>query len=138
MNRGLKIIAIAASVLIAVIVISIYYGLYRKGVAGNNEMYSKSQAVMSAIDYSSLARYDNKIIYGSEVKYLLNEDGPTYELSTAKYAAVHPDDEYFSDFSQINDATGITYVDQSALFEVSTILNENEVIVGLRFKEVKE
>lgn len=134
--KGTKIIGIAASVFIAVIVIAVFYSSYRQSLSANQATFSDGLNKLTSVDYSSLERYSGKTIYGSEVKYLLNSDA-MFEISTEKYASAHSDEEYFNDFSDINNATSITYVDQSALFSVSTIQSENGALLGLRFKEVR-
>lgn len=134
--RATKIVALAAAVLVTVIVISVYFNVYQRGADSNKETYAQGLDAMLEADYSSIEKYANKTIYGSEVKYLLNSDA-SFEISTEKYSRRHPDSEYFSDFSQINNPTSVTYVDQSALFDVSTIQDENGAFLGLRFKEVR-
>ena len=136
MDRGTKVIGIAASVFIAVIVIAFCYGSYQQSLSSNKDTFSKGLDALSSAEYSNLERYSGKTIYGSEVKYLLNSDA-VFEISTEGYASVYPDEEYFNDFSEINNSTSITYVDQSALFNVSTIRSEDGALLGLRFKEVR-
>lgn len=140
MSRGLKIVEIAATVSILVIVISISFLLANRGKNASNAVGARISSTNVKISESDKTKYDGEELSGADVINAIKSNASNVIVSVqtitgADGATLTREYSLDTDYSAV--PSDVNYINPNAVFSGAIERNSNDVITKIKFTQEK-